>query len=118
MEIQQQRLIGEYLLNIKKLVIQDNNGSNIKIEWDREKNKKFIYNNSLNLESIKEIILKLKSSECFAGPELDRSEKYKYAGWIFKFSPMFNGEKLYIKLRVQKDVKVICISIHEDGLFD
>ena len=39
MEIQQQRLIGEYLLNIKKLVIQDNNGSNIKIEWDREKIK-------------------------------------------------------------------------------
>lgn len=37
---------------------------------------------------------------------------------MYKFCPMFDEMKLYIKIRIENIDKAICISIHEFGLYD
>ena len=68
------------------------------------------------IDDIKDIIRELSVDDCFAGPEKDRAPQYE--GWIFKFSPLFEGTKLYIKIRVESIEKSVCLSIHEFGKYD
>ena len=67
-------------------------------------------------EDVKDIIRSLSVSDCFSGPEKDRDIRFK--GEIFKFSPMYNDMKLYIKIRIENINKSVCLSIHEFGLYD
>lgn len=53
---------------------------------------------NLDNEDIKDIIRGLSVDDCFAGPEQDRDPQYH--GWIFKFDPLFEDTKLYIKIRM------------------
>ena len=71
---------------------------------------------SLNNEDIKDIIRGLSVYDCFAGPEKDRNPQYE--GWIFKFTPLFENTKLYIKIRVESTEKFVCLSVHEFGKYD
>ncbi len=73
-------------------------------------------NYGLDHNDVKNIIRQLSVDDCFSGPEEDRDEKYK--GWIFKFSPLFENIKLYIKIRVENINKSVCISVHEFGKYD
>lgn len=50
---------------------------------------------SFTNEDVKDIVRQLSVSDCFSGPEEDRDPQYK--GWIFKFAPLFEDTKLYIK---------------------
>lgn len=106
---------SQNLLKIKKIVDNDNNGDKFVIVRTK-KNVEFMREYSLNNNDIKDIIRELSVDDCFAGPEKDRDPKYE--GWIFKFSPLFEGNKLYIKIRVESTEKSVCLSVHEFGKYD
>lgn len=106
---------SQYLLRIKKIVDSDNNGDKFIIRR-RPKNIEFMREYGLNDEDVKDIIRGLSVEDCFAGPEKDRDPQYE--GWIFKFNPLFEGTKLYIKIRVESIEKSICLSVHEFGKYD
>lgn len=106
---------SQNLLKIKKIVDNDNNGDKFVIVRTK-KNVEFMREYSLNNDDVKDIIRELSVDDCFAGPEKDRDPKYE--GWIFKFSPLFEGNKLYIKIRVESTEKSVCLSVHEFGKYD
>lgn len=106
---------SQNLLKIKKIVDNDNNGDKFVIVRTK-KNVEFMREYSLNNDDVKDIIRELSGDDCFAGPEKDRDPQYE--GWIFKFSPLFEGTKLYIKIRVESIEKSVCLSIHEFGKYD
>ncbi len=64
---------------------------------------------------IKYIIRQLSVDDCFADPEKDRDSQYK--GWIFKFSPLFEGSYIF-KIRVESIENFVCLSVHEFGKYD
>ncbi len=103
------------LLKIKRIVDADVNGNKFVIIRTR-KNLDFMRKYSLNNDDIKDIIRGLSVEDCFKGPEEDRNPEYE--GWIFKFDPLFEDTKLYIKIRVESTEKSICLSVHEFGKYD
>ena len=103
------------LLKIKRIIDNDNNGDKFIIVRTK-KNIEFMREYNLNNEDIKDIIRGLSVDDCFAGPERDRDPQYEW--WIFKFDPLFEGTKLYIKIRVESTEKSVCLSIHEFGKYD
>ncbi len=103
------------LLKIKRIVDDDNNGDKF-IIIRTKKNIEFMREYALNNEDIKNIIKGLSIDDCFAGPEKDRDPQYD--GWIFKFNPLFEDIKLYIKIRVESTEKSVCLSVHEFGKYD
>lgn len=109
------KLRKKYLLRIKTLVSSDINGEHFTIVRTK-KNIDFMYEYGLSIEDVKNIILNLSTEDCFSGPENDRDLRYE--GWIFKFSPMFENVKLYIKIRVESSEKSVCLSVHEFGKYD
>lgn len=109
------KLREKYLLRIKTLVSSDINGEHFTIVRTK-KNIDFMYEYGLSIEDVKNIILNLSTEDCFSGPENDRDLRYE--GWIFKFSPMFENVKLYIKIRVESSEKSVCLSVHEFGKYD
>lgn len=110
-----QQIKSQILLEIKKIVDKDRSGD-IFIIVRTNKNIDFMREYGLNNEDIKNIIRKLSIEDCFAGPEADRN--IKCTGMIFKFSPLFDNIKLYIKIRYESHEKAVCISIHEFGKYD
>ena len=100
---------------MKQIIEKDKNGDNFVIVRTR-KNTEFMKQYNLDDKDVKEIIKGLSIEDCFSGPELDRNTKYN--GMIFKFSPMFENVKLYIKIRIETKDKAICISVHEFGKYD
>ena len=106
---------SQNLLKIKKIVDNDNNGDKFVIVRTK-KNIEFMRDYNLNNEDIKDIIRVLSVDDCFAGPEQDRDPQYN--GWIFKFDPLFEDTKLYIKIRIESIEKSVCLSVHEFGKYD
>ena len=115
MNIIKGQIHSQYLLKIKKNIDSDKKGNNY--INDITKNKiEYIREYGLNNEDIKDIIRQLSVEDCFSGPEADRDLQYQ--GWIFKFAPIYEGSKLYIKIRVENIDKAVCISVHEFGKYD
>lgn len=110
-----EKIRSQNLLRIKQIIDKDNNGENFVIVRTK-KNMSFMREYGLTPEDVKDIIKQLSVEDCFSGPESDRNPKYE--GAIFKFCPMFEGIKLYIKIRIENTDKSICLSIHEFGLYD
>ncbi|HBC84702.1 MAG TPA: hypothetical protein DCZ30_04645 [Clostridiales bacterium] len=106
---------SQNLLRIKKIVDNDYNGDKFIIVRTK-KNIDFMREYSLTNEDVKDIVRQLSVGDCFAGPEQDRNPQYK--GWIFKFDPLFENTKLYIKIRIESTEKSICLSVHEFGKYD
>ena len=106
---------SQNILKIKKIVDNDNNGDKLVIVRTK-KNVEFMREYSLNNDDVKDIIRELSVDDCFAGTEKDRDPQYE--GGIFKFSPLFEGTKLYIKIRVESIEKSVCLSVHEFGKYD
>lgn len=102
----------QFLQKIKDVAKKDRNGNLFKINLYKDKNLIFLMENNLGLEEIKQIILNLKNKDCYKGPEEDRG---KYSGYILIYKPYFEGRKIYVKIRYDKN-KAICISIHEDEI--
>lgn len=108
-------LKSQNLIYIKQIIDKDKNGDRFVIVRTK-KNIEFMRNYNLNYEDVKYIIKGLSIEDCFSGPEMDRDSKYK--GMIFKFSPVFENIKLYIKIRIENKENAICISVHEFGKYD
>ncbi len=106
---------SQNLLKIKKIIDNDKNGDKFIIVRTK-KNIEFMRDYSLNNEDIKNIIRSLSVDDCYAGPEKDRDPQYE--GWIFKFNPVFEDTKLYIKIRIESTDKSVCLSVHEFGKYD
>ena len=115
MNIIEEKIKIQNLLKIKRIIDNDKNGDKFIIVRTK-KNVDFMRNYSLNNEDVKDIIRQLSIEDCFSGPEKDRDSQYK--GWIFKFSPVFEDIKLYIKIRIENIDKSICLSVHEFGKYD
>lgn len=115
MNIIKGQIHSQYLLKIKKIIDNDKKGNNFIIVRTK-KNIEFMREYGLNHEDIKDIIRQLSVEDCFSGPESDRDSQYQ--GWIFKFRPLFENTKLYIKIRVENIDKAVCISVHEFGKYD
>lgn len=106
---------GQSLLKIKRIVDADINGDKFVIKR-RKKNIDFMREYSLTNEDVKDIVRRLTVKDCYKGPEKDRDEAYE--GPLFFFSPMFEGIKIYIKIRIESDEKSVCLSVHEFGKYD
>lgn len=115
MNIIEGKIRSQQLLQIKRIVEQDNNGDKF-IILRRDKNLKFMREYSLKDDDVKNIIKNLAVEDCYAGPEKDYDSNYD--GWVFKFNPMFDDIRLYIKIRVENREKSVCISVHEFGKYD
>lgn len=115
MNIIEGKIRSQQLLQIKRIVEQDSNGDKF-IILRRDKNTKFMREYGLKADDVKNIIKNLAVEDCFAGPEKDYNSDYD--GWVFKFNPMFDGVKLYIKIRVENREKSVCISVHEFEKYD
>ena len=103
------------LLIIKKIVDSDNKGDKFVIVRTK-KNMEFMRKYNLTIEDVKDIVRQLTVKDCFVMPEKDRNLNYK--GWIFKFAPLFEDIKLYIKIRLESTEKLVCLSVHEFGEYD
>lgn len=110
-----QQLRLKALLMIKKIVTMDKDGDRFIIA-NRSKNIKFLREYSLFPQDIKHIILSLSIYDCFSGPEYDKDNRY--TGFIYKYSPTYEGVKLYIKIRIENENKAVCISIHKYGEYN
>lgn len=106
---------SQNLLRIKQIVDKDNDGDKFIIVRTK-KNIEFMREYSLTNEDVKDIVRQLSVNDCFAGPEEDRDPQYE--GWIFKFNPIFEDTRLYIKIRVESIEKSVCLSVHEFGKYD
>lgn len=79
---------------------------------DREKNNNFLLDRGLNLEHVREAILRLSDKDKWIGPQEDRDG---YPGYVYKFkSEYLTDEIIYIKIRYNPPNEVVCISFHLD----
>lgn len=106
---------NQFLLKIKRIIDEDNNGDKF-IIIRTAKNIEFIREYGLQMEDIKDIVREISLDECFCGPEADRNSNFE--GSVLKFCPVFEDKKLYIKIRYESDYKAVCISVHEFGKYD
>lgn len=110
-----EQIKSKNLLIIKNIIDKDNNGDKFIIVRTK-KNIEFMLEYGLNAEDIKDIIRQLSVDDCYSTLEKDRDVQYD--GLVFKFNPIFEDIRLYIKLRVESTDKTICLSIHEFGKYD
>ena len=113
MEDIKQQIIRQKLTLIKQLVAKDKNGD-LFIIINREKNLEFIHKYGLIIDDIKEIMLNLEINDYYKGPEEDEAG---YEGEVWIFTPKFQDIRLYIKIRIKNNILIVCISIHEYGVF-
>lgn len=107
------QFLHSFLKDVKKKVSKN--------EWtfakeksgeDRQKNIKFLSENGLSIDNVKEAILQLSDKDKAKGPEKDRDG---YPGYIYKFKTEYLIEgTIYIKIRYNPPNEVVCISFHED----
>lgn len=113
MEDIKEQIIRLKLIQIKQIVAKDKDGDTFKLA-NRNKNIEFLIDNGLLIDDIKNIILNLEIKDYYKGPEEDRDG---YEGEIWIFTPMFADKKIYVKIRIEKNILVVCISIHEYGKY-
>lgn len=106
------QILRQRITLIKQIVAKDKNGDLFVIA-NRNKNRDFMLNYGLLTTDIKNIILDLEIDDYYKGPETDDAG---YAGEIWIFTPNFQDTRLYIKIRLENNTIVICISIHEYGM--
>jgi len=106
---------SKYLLQIKRIIDKDKDGDKFTIVRTK-KNIEFMREYGLTNEDVKDIIRQLSVEDCYSGPERDRDPQYE--GWIFIYAPLFENNKLYIKIRVESTDKSVCLSVHEFGKYD
>ncbi len=113
MEDIKHQIVRQKLTIIKQLVTKDINGDKF-ILANRNKNRTFMLEYGLLINDIKGIILNLEVDDYYKGPEKDDAG---FEGEIWIFTPIFQNTKLYIKIRIDNNTLVICISIHEFGIY-
>lgn len=100
-------LIELYLFHLKQFVEK-----NSFILVDREATREFMASRGMSMDMLKDVILSLTSRDCFDGPEPDRDPKYAEKWTVAEFDPVYQAEKLYLKLSVRMDAeRVKCLSV-------
>lgn len=100
--------LRKFLIEIKTNISK----GNFRFAGERYKNKKFLLDNGLNINNVKETIMQLGPNELYKGPEEDRDGSEGYV-LIFKTDYLMD-EFIYIKLKYEPPDNVVCISFHED----
>ena len=113
METIKHQIIRQKLTLIKQIVTEDKDGNKF-ILANREKNREFMLEYGLLINDIKNIILDLEIDDYYKGPEKDEAG---FDGEVWIFTPNFQDIKLYVKLRLSNNILVVCISIHEYGIY-
>ncbi len=105
------KIIKAYIGEIKKCI----GSGKWRFEHYRPKNAKFLQEHGMDLDDVKEILLDLNYEHYHNGPEADRDITKKGEVWFFIYP--FDDILIYIKVRVEVSVEVVCISFHEEGDF-
>lgn len=79
---------------------------------EREASMSFLSQRGMTMSDLMGIVLSLTPSDCFDGPEPDRDPRYAEHWTVAEFAPIFNGERLYLKMSIRMDVqRCKCLSI-------
>ena len=79
---------------------------------DREASNQFLADRGLTYRDLTSTILSLEVRDCFDGPEPDRDARYSDKWTVAEFSPILNGEKLYLKMSIRVDTETAkCLSV-------
>lgn len=79
---------------------------------DRAANREFMAERGISIQSLKDVILSLTPKDCFDGPEPDRDPRYAKHWTVAEFSPIYNGERLYLKMSIRTDIeRAKCLSV-------
>lgn len=113
MESLKRQIIRQKLTIIKQIVAEDRKGDRFIIA-SRDKNRDFMLKYGLLINDIKNIILNIEIDDYYKGPEKDEAG---FDGEVWIFTPNFQDIKLYVKLRLSNNILVVCISIHEYGIY-
>ena len=113
MESIDRQIIRQKLTIIKKIISNDRKGNTFIIA-NRDKNRNFMLEYGLLINDIKNIILDIEIDDYYKGPEKDEAG---FDGEVWIFTPNFQDIKLYVKLRLSNNILVVCISIHEYGIY-
>ena len=110
-------MINKYLEKIKKHITT----KGFDFAGNREKNANFIEEYGFKIEDIKDILLDLNKEHHIGGPESDHNLKFKGNIWKFKYDLEIDKDfiiNIYIKIRYNPPEELVCISFHEDELFE
>ncbi|MEE1274625.1 MAG: hypothetical protein UHI81_09025 [Olegusella sp.] len=96
-----------FLRQLKQFVEQ-----NSFILIDRQASKQFMASRGMTMDSLTCVILSLTVQDCFDGPEPDRDPRYAARWTVAEFAPIYNGERLYLKMSIRSDVeRAKCLSV-------
>ena len=95
--------VEKYLSSIKNII--SNDGKIVVASRNRE----FLAQNNMSVDTIKDILLNLKASD-YEVSDIDL--RAKESDMIQIFMPIYKGKKLYLKLKIIGD-SIYCMSLHE-----
>ncbi len=79
---------------------------------NREASLAFMESRGMSMEMLTNVVLSLRPSDCFDGPEQDRDPRFADNWTVAEFSPVYCGERLYLKLSIRMDVRRSkCLSV-------
>lgn len=79
---------------------------------ERSASKAFMASYGMTLADVIELVLSLETQDCIDGPEPDRDPRFCEHWTVAEFAPLYNTEKLYVKLSIRMDVeRCKCLSI-------
>lgn len=98
--------VGLFLHEMKEIVEK-----NDFILVEREASLEFMADLGVTMVELRNVILSLKPSDCFDGPERDRGPRF--TGWtVAEFSPEAFGKTLYLKMSIKLEVeRCKCLSV-------
>ena len=72
----------------------------------------FLAARGMTIDDLKAIILALTTPDCIDGPEPDRDPKYAENWTVAEFGPIFEEERLYLKLSIHTSAQYCkCLSV-------
>lgn len=77
----------------------------------------FLRKHGLTIDDTKDIIFNLNYTHYYKGPENDRDTEKEGEVWFFIYPFMEIEIDIYIKLRLEINTQVVCLSFHEEGEF-
>lgn len=79
---------------------------------ERPASLQFMADRGMSAPVLTDIILSLTPEDCFDGPEPDRNPRYAEHWIVAEFSPIYNGERLYLKMSIRTDKeRAKCLSV-------
>lgn len=79
---------------------------------EREASLVFLAERGMTVDDLREVIFALTVKDCIDGPEPDRDPRYAEHWTVAEFGPVYEGERLYLKISVRVDVgQCKCLSV-------